>query len=289
MKNIRARVTSSIVIILLGIVFAISAGFAFVNTELGRSYIVRNNATSVSRNLTAKQADKNNQEKASYDATKTRSITPKTLWAARKSPAKPIGRMSIPAVNIHNPVFKGFGLSNQNLSYGVATVLPDREMGLVNNYVLAGHYMGQYGPAILDNLHKTKKGDWVYVTNMHRIYAYRINHYQPAVDPHDVQVEDNQPGKRMITLITCSDFNIARYGYGKHRTIVQGELKAVYPATKENLARYELTDDVIPKHVRPAAKGSFLQNLTLHQIEAAFAIVWVLVIAAALNKVWRHR
>jgi len=60
----------------------------------------------------------------------------------------------------------------KTLEYGVVTCLPDRTMGGKNNYVLAGHYMGSYGPAVLDNLHLAKIGDLIYVTDLHHIYAY---------------------------------------------------------------------------------------------------------------------
>lgn len=158
-------------------------------------------------------------------------------------PAYAIGRMSIPAADIHNPVFQGYGDHNQNLSYGVVTVVQGRTLGGVNNMVYAGHYMGGYGPAVLDNLHLTKAGDSIYVTDMHKIYEYTEKTMSYNITPKQIEVENNIPGKRSITLITCSDFNVSKYGYGQHRTVAMGELSHVYPATKKNLVKYELTDN----------------------------------------------
>lgn len=283
-----SKIISSAWILILGIIFAIGAVILFVNSGIGRSYIVRSNANHAFKTLTVKQADRNRHLATSYDASKTRPVSAKQLFKAAKYPAQAIGRMSAPSVNIHNPIFKGFGLENQNLSSGVCTVLPDRTMGGLNNYVLAGHYMGQYGPAVLDNLHLMHRGDHVYLTDMHQIYAYSVNTIQPAVDPHDVQVEDNQPGQRTVTLITCSDFNIAKYGFGKHRTIVQGSLTHIYPANQRNLEKYELTNPTKSQHARTNTKGSFFKNLTLNQIVAGFAILWLLLMAYCLNKVWHE-
>lgn len=299
-RTTKNKLLQSIWVLFLGIVFAVGAGTVFVNSGIGHSYIVRHNAENSSKNLTAKQAQQNAKRKTSYDASKTKPVSASELYRASHYPALAIGRMSIPAVNIHNPVFKGFGDHNQNLSYGVCTVLPDRTLGGINNYVLAGHYMGNYGPAILDNLHLVKAGDMVYVTDMQNIYAYRLATLNLAVDPHQVSVEDNMPNQRTITLITCSDFNTAKYGYGKHRTIAQGEETAIYPATKANLRKYELAEQNVSGHKhgstvkaakktivqKPRVKNSFLQNLTLAQIIVGFAIVWTVVMIIILVRIW---
>ncbi|MEO5289297.1 class A sortase [Limosilactobacillus allomucosae] len=293
-KNSKEKLKRTLKCLLMGIIFAIGAVMVFVNSGIGHSYIVRSNAEKASRNLTAKQAKKNAKKSTSYDVAKTKPVTAKTLFDASHYPALPIGRMSIPAVNIHNPVFKGFGTQGQNLSYGVCTVLPDRTLGSENNYVLAGHYMGNYGPAILDNLHLAKTGDVVYVTDMTQIYAYRIEELTLALDPHQVSVEDNIPGQSNITLITCSDFDVVKYGYGKHRTVAQGTLFAKYPATKANLIKYELANRNVsnnqpqPQHKTTVSriKNSPLQRCTLSQIIKIFAIIWVVSMIMLITIIW---
>ena len=293
-KNTKFKLRQSLICLALGIVFIGGATLTFVNSEIGHSYIVRNNAEKVSKTLTAEQVKKNEKVKTSYDAAKTKPVSAKNLYNDSKYPAYPIGRMSIPAVNIHNPIFKGFGDHMQNLSYGVSTAVADREMGEVNNYVLAGHYMSGYGPAILDNLHLTKTGDMVYVTNMKTIYAYSIEDIELALDPHQVSVEDNVPGERTITLITCSDFNTAKYGYGGHRTVVSGTLTAAYKATKSNLIKYELADRNVSnnqaqsknKSVKSRVKTTALQKLTLKQLIIIFATLWLLAMGILFTIIW---
>lgn len=270
------------------LLFAIAAGFLFINTQIGRSYIVRNNATRVSKALTAAEAQKNQKTSTSYDASKTRSVSAEQLLRASKYEAYPIGRMSIPVVNTHNPVFNGFGTQNQNLSFGVCTVIPDRKLGGDNNYVLAGHYMGNYGPAVLDNIHLLHNGDHIYVTDLQKIYDYKVTKLYLALKPTQVSVENNVGKQRMITLITCSDFNQAKYGFGKHRTVVQGRLQRTYPATENNLIRYELSSEIVKKTTQRRTSTTKLNNITFSEICAAFAIVWVLIWAWLLIRVWKR-
>lgn len=306
-NDIRSKLFSTIKALFCGILLYAGCAMLFLGSGIGHSYVVRQNAQYASKTLTIKKADKNKKVKTSYDATKTKSIDAQELWRAKQYPASPIGRMSIPVVNIHNPLFAGYGNHNQNLSYGVVTAVGGRTMGGVNNYVLAGHYMGNYGPAILDNLHLMKAGDIIYVTDMHRIYAYQAKTMSYSIKPNQVEVENNEKGKSTITLITCSDFDISKYGYGQHRTVVQGTLIGSVQATKSNLEKTELTDkdnqastiaspvkktktiNPITKKVitvRTPAKTKVYQNVSFNQIAATFTIIWSIVMVIILIKVW---
>lgn len=306
-NSLRDKLLSTIKVLLCGILLYAGCAMLFLGSGIGHSYVVRQNAQYASKTLTIKKADKNKKAKTSYDATKTKSIDAQELWRARQYPASAIGRMSIPVVNIHNPLFAGYGSHNQNLSYGVVTVVQGRTMGGPNNYVLAGHYMGNYGPAILDNLHYMKSGDIIYVTDMHRIYAYQATKMSYSIKPNQVEVENNEKGKSTITLITCSDFDISKYGYGQHRTVVQGTLIGSVPATKSNMEKTELTDKdnqastiVTPAKktktinpvtkkvitVRTPARTKVYQNVSFNQIAATFTIIWSVVMVIILIKIW---
>lgn len=288
------KIKDSLFILILGIITAVGFVIIFVNTELGHSYIVQENAQEADQNLTVQKADENRKAKTNYDATKTKSISAKELWRARKYPASPIGRMSIPKVDIHNPVFAGFGAYNQNLSYGVVTVLPDRKMGGKNNYNLAGHYMGGYGSAVLDNLHYIQPGDKIYVTDMHTIYEYTDKNIAYDIKPTQVEVEQNHGNTKMITLITCSDFNPKQYGYGQHRTIAQGVLTNQYDATKENLEKFELTNKSVKTPstkarttVKPTTTQKVYNSFNLKKIETIAIALWSIVMLALIANVWR--
>lgn len=288
-RSLKSKILDSVEVIVLTLIVAIGVTIAFVNTSYGHSLIVQDNAQRVSANLTPSKAEENRHIKTSYDARKTKSITAKELFRTSKLPASPIGRMSIPSVDTHNPLFEGFGSQQQNLSYGVCTVLPNRKMGDANNYVLAGHYMGNYGPSVLDNMHKMKLYEKIYVTDMQKIYAYEAEAKSYSIKPTQVEVENNHGKLKMITLITCSDFNVAKYGYGGHRTIVQGKLVDTYPATQENLSKYELSNQVINKKVSSkSTKGikKATENITLNQLKVWGGLGILLIIVFNLIRIW---
>lgn len=299
-KDLTNRIVRTLAVFGFGIVFYIGVALMFLGSGWGHSLIVSDNASNVSTSkLTAKEAEKNAKKKTDYDASKTKSVSASELWKAKQYPAYSIGRMSVPAVNIHNPLFNGYGSAGQNLSYGVCTVLPDRQMGGINNYVLAGHYMGSYGSAVLDNLHYIKNGDLICVTDMKKIYLYKATYKSYAIKPTQVEVENNVQGKKTITLITCSDFNVSKYGYGQNRTVVQGVLAKTVKATKSNLLACELTDKaqknnkvvaLSNKGITSASKRvneKWYQKITLKQVVAAFSSVWLVVISIMIFKIWR--
>ena len=291
-KTTGQKIKDSLFVLFIAIVSAIGVIIIFVNTEIGHSYIVQENEQKADQNLTVQIADQNRKAKTSYDATKTKSISAKELWRARKYPASPIGRMSIPKIDIHNPVFDGFGQYNQNLSYGVVTVLPDRKMGGANNYNLAGHYMGGYGSAVLDNLHYIQPGDKIYVTDMHTIYEYTDKNIAYDIKPTQVEVEQNHGKTKMITLITCSDFNPTKYGFGQHRTIAQGVLTDTYDATEANLKKFELTNKTVKASskvrtaVKPTTKQKVYSSFDLKKIERIAITLWLVIVGAMLFSVW---
>lgn len=279
----------------------------FTGSGVGHSYMVTENTRVASKLVTVKTADKNRKKKTSYNASLTKSIDSKEIWRAKQYPVNPVGRMSIPVVNIHNPLFEGYGDHNQNLSFGVVSSVAGRRLGAPNtNVCYAGHYMGNYGAAILDNLHYVKPGDVIYLTDMHRIYAYKANSIAFDIKPNQVEVENNQKGKSLVTLITCSDFDINKYGYGKHRTVVQGELIGSVPATKTNLVKTELTDkDNQPSmakakkqkrvynpvtkkvvYIRKAAQPKVTQNITYTQILTTVVILYFIILIGRFAYIW---
>ena len=129
-----------------------------------------------------------------------------------------------------------------------------------------------------------------------------------AIKPTQVEVENNVQDKSMITLITCSDFNTSKYGYGQHRTVAQGDLIGKMKASQYNLALSELTaktkhskkehqgslknnkqHKIINKavQVHANAKPKFYQNMTfIRTVIIIFNVVFVLAIGWRLIHIW---
>lgn len=306
--SLKNKVWATIRVLFFSALFYLGITLIFFGSGFGSSYLFEQNAEKAATGLTAKKADENKKRKTSYDASKTKSISTARILRSKQIKAYAIGRISIPSVNIHNPLFAGYGDRNQNLEYGVVTCVPGRVMGGANNYVLAGHYMGSYGPAVLDNLHLAKTGDMVYITDLQHIFAYEIKTISFAVEPTQVEVENNVNDQSMVTLITCSDFNTSKYGYGQHRTVVQGNLVSKIKATKGNLESTELTENyqtATKKHkitlptkkgqkpiqkseqVRSEAMPKFFQNMSFIKIAIiTFNLLFWLIILWILIRVW---
>ena len=131
-----------------------------------------------------------------------------------------VGGIAIPEVGINLPIFKGLG--NTELTYGAGTMKEDQVMGGENNYSLASHHVfGIAGASdmLFSPLDKAKEGMKIYLTDKNKVYTYVISEVK-VVQPTEVAVVDDTPGKSEVTLVTCTDAEATQ------RTIVKGELKS---------------------------------------------------------------
>ena len=183
------------------------------------------------RAMTPKQIEKNQHVKATYNynAVKALNLSAVTRAALARG-LKPIGLISVPSVDIHLPIMKG--ITNSNLAVGAATMKPNQEMGK-GNYALAGHHI--HGRSLLFSpLERFKTGSRVYITDLKKIYVYRIT-LQKVVDKTQGQYIDDVPKKKLITLVTCaSDMEGQRI-----RQVLQGELEKTEKATDAKLRVFE--------------------------------------------------
>ena len=100
------------------------------------------------------------------------------------------------------------------------------------NYALAGHNMSNLGPKILFSplYYRAKVGQKIYLTNMAKVYVYRITAKQ-FVSKYRVDLVQNT-SEKIITLITCD-------ATGKNRLMVRGKyLKSMqYKNAPEKIQR----------------------------------------------------
>ncbi|MCY9806036.1 class A sortase [Lentilactobacillus senioris] len=132
----------------------------------------------------------------------------------------PAGRLMIPAVGLYLPI--GIGVSNAVLVRGAGTLKPDQKMG-EGNYALAGHYMTNTH-ILFSPIKRVQKGNRIIITDMKKVYTYRAISNQ-IVDKDDVEVLDDQPGRKLITLITCASWRWNE----PDRIVVQGKLQSIHP------------------------------------------------------------
>lgn len=193
-----------------------------------RSSITRMGETALRRMTveSVQQAKRTAQGKtAPFNYQKTAQLTPLTVggYGLRELVGKSgydgaVGQLRVPAVGLDLPI--GVGVSNAVLVRGAGTLKADQQMGQ-GNYALAGHYMTAKR-LLFSPLKGVRRGDQIYLTDKRRTYRYQVTRIQ-VVDRHQIEVIDDVPGQRLVTLVTCAS---ARRGEPK-RLVVRGELQAV--------------------------------------------------------------
>ena len=114
------------------------------------------------------------------------------------------GVISIPAMELEMPIF--LGATEQHMADGAAhlsqTSLPIG--GENTNCVIAGH-RGYGGASYFRYIDKLQVGDLVSVTNLWECLTYRVSEIR-IIDPHDVEEILIQPGRELLTLLTCHPY-----------------------------------------------------------------------------------
>ena len=119
-------------------------------------------------------------------------------------PDEIFGVLSIPAIDLEMPIY--LGATEKHMADGAAhlsqTSLPIG--GMDTNCVIAGHrgYSGASYFRYLDQLHI---GDRVSVTNLWETLNYRVCEIH-IIDPSDVEEILIQPGRELLTLLTCHPY-----------------------------------------------------------------------------------
>jgi len=188
-------------------------------TRLGKTATREMTTESVQRATQAAQG-----KTAPFNYAKTSQLNPLTVAGyglqelTGNSQYGAVGQLRVPAVGLDLPI--GVGVSNAVLVRGAGTLKADQRMGQ-GNYALAGHYMTAQR-LLFSPLKGVRQGNSVYLTDKRQVYRYRVTRVR-VVDRHRVDVIDEVPGKRLVTLVTCAS---AKRGEPK-RLVVQGELQSV--------------------------------------------------------------
>ena len=115
-------------------------------------------------------------------------------------PDEIFGVLSIPAIDLEMPIYLGateqhaVHLSQTSLLIG----------GMDTNCVIAGH-RGYSGASYFRYLDKLHVGDAVSVTNLWETLTYRVCEIR-IIDPSDVEEILIQPGRELLTLLTCHPY-----------------------------------------------------------------------------------
>ena len=122
-----------------------------------------------------------------------------------------IGYLSIPKMNIELPIY--LGADRENLAKGAAhlaqTSLPVG--GINTNTVIAAH-RGMKTAAMFRDIEELEIGDEVTITNFCETLRYRVAEIN-IINPTNIEAILIQPGRDLVTLITCHPYrhNYQRY------------------------------------------------------------------------------
>lgn len=226
-KN-KKKTNISTILIRIAAVILLIVGIVLIFNKQIRNQLVQQNQSQALTSLTAKKVEKNQKKKGMFDYSKVKEIDFAQVTRAKvKNTSDAIGALAIPDVNMYLPVM--LGLSDDAMATGGGTMRADQKMGK-GNYPLAGHYMTSKG-ILFSPLEDTKKGQLIYLTNLKKIYVYKI-YMKKKVSPYAVWLVNNTK-KPVVTLITCADGGVNRWA-------VRGNLVKTEKATSKNLQVFKL-------------------------------------------------
>lgn len=203
----------SCLLIIVGIILFFNDNFI--------TMIVKNNTHQYRlTKVSSKQINQNKKtQKGNFDFNNSSTISVSQVMNAKFSQEDlaEIGYIIIPDLKLYLPIFYGTG--GNTMLYGAGTMKPNQIMG-EGNYALASHHVfgNQSAEELLFSpLEKAKNGMTIYITDKTMIYSYNItNVFQ--VTPEHVEVINDIPGKKEVTLVTCTD------AQATNRIIVKGNL-----------------------------------------------------------------
>lgn len=205
-KNNRVKKWLATILVLLLLVLSLALIF---NAQI-KNWLVG----SYKPQVTQQTIVKNKKKKASYDFQSVKSLDFQTVAKARANASKldVVGEISIPQVKLNLPITNG--LTNENLALTAATLKANMKMGQ-GNYALAGHHMVRKDVLFSPLYWKMRPGMMIYVTDLKRIYSYKATE-RKFIAATRVDVIEDVPNKKLITLITCD-------ATGANRLMIRGK------------------------------------------------------------------
>ena len=128
-----------------------------------------------------------------------------------------VGSLDIPAMGVTLPLY--LGSSYDHMAQG-ATVVAGTSMPLGetdSNVVIAAHRGVWQGLTMFRDIEKLEKGDTLTLTTPWDTLTYRVTGFE-VILPDDTDAVAIQPGRDMVTLLTCHP-----YGQNAHRLLVYCE------------------------------------------------------------------
>lgn len=137
-------------------------------------------------------------------------------YEAQLAGVSAMSQMAIPSIDLRLPIYHGTGEDTlqRGLGHLYGTSLPVGGVG--THAVITGH-TGLTTATLFDNLVDVKEGDAIYVSTFGERMKYQVRSTE-VVLPDQTDSLHTQPGKDLLTLVTCTP-----YGINTHRLLVHAE------------------------------------------------------------------
>ena len=143
-----------------------------------------------------------------------------------------MGYITISKIGVELPIYHGTGDAVLQVAAGhlEGTSLP---VGGTDTHAVLSAHRGLPSAKLFTNLDRLEVGDTFTITVLDRVLTYQVDQIS-IVLPTQVQDLKVEPGKDLVTLMTCTP-----YGINTHRLLVRGHRVT----TPENLKRIRVTSD----------------------------------------------
>lgn len=137
-------------------------------------------------------------------------------YEAQLAGVSAMSQLAIPSIDLRLPIYHGTGEGTlqRGLGHLYGTSLPVGGVG--THAVITGH-TGLTTATLFDNLVDVKEGDAIYVSTFGERMKYQVRSTE-VVLPDQTDSLRTQPGKDLLTLVTCTP-----YGINTHRLLVHAE------------------------------------------------------------------
>ncbi|AOZ72116.1 hypothetical protein BK816_01415 [Boudabousia tangfeifanii] len=139
-----------------------------------------------------------------------------------------IGSVDIPEINVNLPIYHGTfdDALNRGAGHLFGSALP---IGGNNTHSIITAHSGLGSATMFDNLPKLKVGDPIYLHVGGQTLKYDVRNTETVL-PTNTKSLNMEPGKDLVTLITCTP-----YGINTHRLLVHAERAPLDPKEEEKV------------------------------------------------------
>lgn len=199
-----------------------------------------------------------------------------------------LGILEIPAMDQILPIYAG--ATTEHMAKGAAvmenTSLPIG--GIDTNCVIAGHRGYNRSKTFFKDIEFLSVGDKVYIKNLWEKLTYEVESID-IVNPDDIDAIKIQPGKDMVTLLTCHPYG----SHGQYRYLVYCR-RCQDNQSEDSTGRTEIKARVLKDEIAASDGKVYASSYRIIQKEKFFrwlcaGVLILLMVITEMKDIWRRR